>query len=158
MPVEDTKFLVCEEGNCATLAIVGRACYLNCMGVSEFFDTAVRDKKAVVNIDFAECTGVDSTFLGIIAKLAIRLRPNNGKVVLCNISDRNLEVVQNLGLDKILEIGNPPKDGIAAQNTLSNSPSAQSEMLSAHESLVRANPENLKKFEDVIAFLKKRVE
>ena len=128
------------------------------MGVSEFFDTAVRDKKEVVNIDFAGCTGVDSTFLGIIAKLAIRLRPNKGKVVLCNISDRNLEVVQNLGLDKILEIGNLPKDGLSAKSPLSNSPSVQSEMLSAHESLVRANPENLKKFEDVISFLKKRVE
>ncbi len=158
MSVEDTKFMVCEEGNGAALAIVGRACYLNCMGVSEFFDAVVRDKKALVNIDFAGCTGIDSTFLGIIAKLAIRLRPSGGKVVLSNISDRNLEVVQNLGLDKILEIGNPPKEGGAAQSTLANSPSAQAEMLSAHESLVSANPENLKKFEDVIAFLKKRVE
>ncbi len=163
MPQEVTKYLVCTADKEAQLVIQGRACYLNCMGVSEFFDTIARDKYKKEIIDLAECTGLDSTFLGTIAKLAIKLKAINGSfdcVILQNLEERNLEVVQNLGIDKITKIENKKVEEIKAKdcNFLENAPSNQPTMLDAHESLVEADSSNKAKFEDVISFLKKRVD
>lgn len=158
MATDNTKYLVHTQDKEAQLVIRGRASYLNCMGVSEFFDTIIRAKYKKATIDLGECTGLDSTFLGIIAKLAIKLRAINGSfscVVLQNLGDRNLEVVQNLGIDKITKL--ETKATLKAENCdfLGNIPSSKPAMLEAHKSLIEADGDNAKKFEDVISYLSK---
>ncbi len=163
MPPEVTKYLVCTANKEAQLAIQGRASYLNCMGVSEFFDTIARDKYKKATIDLSECTGLDSTFLGTIAKLAIKLKAINGSfdcVILQNLGERNLEVVQNLGIDKITKLVDTKKVEVEAINCgfIENIATTKPAMLDAHESLVEADSSNQAKFEDVISFLRKRTD
>lgn len=158
MAQDSTKYLVHTQDKEAQLVIKGRASYLNCMGVSEFFDTIIRAKYKNVIIDLKECTGLDSTFLGIIAKLAIKLKAINGSfdcVSLTNLKERNLEVVQNLGIDKITKIETKPQEKAQPSNFLDSLPSSKPAMLEAHKSLVEADSNNAKKFEDVISFLSK---
>lgn len=158
MPTDTTKYLVHTADKEAQLVIRGRAGYLNCMGVSEFFDTIIRAKYKKVTIDLKECTGLDSTFLGIIAKLAIKLKAINGSfdcVILTNLEDRNLEVVKNLGINKITKLVKNETTKAENCDFLGNLPSSKPAMLEAHKSLIEADKENAKKFEDVISFLSK---
>jgi hypothetical protein len=121
-------------------------------------------------IDFDRCTSMDSTFLGIIAGAGIELRNQNppGRLVLCRLGTRNLELVRNVGLDRFL----PVKAGIPEMLSMeSGSPSPRAlnaeghdrrrnaEMiLKAHENLLEIDDANRHRFQDVIAFLKNQVD
>ena len=53
-------------------------------------------------VDFQDCSSMDSTFLGILVGLALKLRKfeDEGYLTLVNLRGRNLETVQNLGIHK----------------------------------------------------------
>ena len=51
------------------------------------------------------CTYLDSTFLGILLGLGLKLREaGNGLLNILNASPRNLELLRNLGLDRLISI------------------------------------------------------
>ena len=54
-------------------------------------------------VDFQDCSSMDSTFLGILVRLALKLRKfdDEGYLTLVNLRGRNLETVQNLGITKL---------------------------------------------------------
>jgi hypothetical protein len=61
-------------------------------------------------VDLEACTYLDSTFLGILLGLGLKLREaGNGLLHILNASPRNLELLRNLGLDRLINIdGNSP--------------------------------------------------
>ncbi|HCJ12382.1 MAG TPA: anti-sigma factor antagonist [Opitutae bacterium] len=113
-------------------------------------------------VDFYDCKGMDSTFLGILAGLALDLRKkqSDGICMLSRLEGRNLELVQNLGLDKLATVkledfssvtsGN---DGIALAETAVPYEAMKSLILNAHQNLIQADTHNSLKFQDVITFL-----
>ena len=87
----------------------------------------------------------------------MRLKKRGGDLVLLNPNERNAELVENLGISKLVKI----EGGAAAENPcemLDSSSATKSEILDAHQNLVDADAANLAKFEDVISFLKKETE
>ena len=156
------QFLVEVKSDSARLMVVGRASYLNCKGVADFFDRLF--EKGICRTfcaDFKTCTGMDSTFLGILAGAALRFRrmTPQGEMTLLNLSERNLELVENLGLDKILTVDKSRcKAPFCDDSAVPNAPASRGTMLEAHENLVEADASNLEKFEDVISFLKREAE
>ncbi len=153
----DIKYLVKIAGNSAFLKIVGKASYLNCRNVNDFF-TMVSEKCCKnLYIDFIECTGMDSTFMGMIAGVALRLRKNQAETTLLNLKDRNLQLIENLGIYKLVNIKDCV-DNYDIDKTLETSSVSGESMLEAHENLIKTDSSNLEKFEDVISFLKKEVE
>ena len=157
MQSTDIKYLVKIEGDNAFLKIMGKACYLNCRNVSEFFGTVCERNCKTLFIDFTDCTGMDSTFMGMIAGVALRLRKKQAEVTLQNLKGRNLQLIENLGIYKLVNIKDCIDDIVVEQKLEASSVSGES-MLKAHEDLIKANSSNLEKFEDVISFLKKEVE
>lgn len=150
--VEPVKYLVKIEGDTAYMAVVGRASYLNCRHAGEFLDLALARKCRFVRIDFSKCAGMDSTFMGMMAGVALKL--GGGAVSLFNIEGRNLELIENVGLDEIVKIGGkcdfraePEADSLGADAA------TKSAILRAHKKLVEADASNAAKFQDVIAFL-----
>ena len=105
---------------------------------------------------------MDSTFLGILAGAAMRIRREfpDGGLELCRLNNRNLELVRNLGLHRILTIRgvDAPEDAgdeNAKFETLLSGSVESNSMLEAHRNLVDADESNQQKFEDVIKFLEK---
>jgi hypothetical protein len=126
----------------------------------------LRQGKTLFVIDFQRCTSMDSTFLGVLAGAALALRKNvpPGSLVLARIGPRNLELVRNLGLHRLLTV-----DGGDLPMTFGHPPTAlpcpeRGELenarlvLEAHENLVSVDENNRGKFQDVLAFLKNRTE
>ena len=56
-------------------------------------------------IDLGDCPAMDSTFMGTLAGLAMRLsRTEGGQIQLNGVCERNRQSLQDLGLEGLLEI------------------------------------------------------
>lgn len=162
----ETAFLVNAYSDPVAIKIDGKASYLNCSPVSDFIDRMIAQGKRRFVLDFDRCTGMDSTFLGIIAGAALNLRTTepSGNIVLCRLNARNMELVRNLGLHKIVTVDgggseNDYLDEKSSLSTLDKSEIEQAKMiLRAHENLVQIDESNQAKFQDVISFLRNQVD
>jgi anti-anti-sigma factor len=151
---EETKYLVHVDADTAILAVVGKAGYMNCRNVAEFFSATIDGGCKNLLIQCRQCTGMDSTFLGMITSAVLKLRKIGGTLTLLNLSERNQELIENLGLAKLVKTASFDTT-TSHETTLETTVAKSSEILSAHESLIEADSANLSKFQDVIAFLKK---
>ncbi len=150
----NAKFLVKIEGDSAFLTVVGKASYLNCRCVGDFFTSVANKNCKTLSIDTEQCTGMDSTFLGMIAGVALKLRKYSATVTLQNLNERNTQLVENLGLFKLVQVGQN-QSSLEKTSELEKSNAGSSAMVDAHENLVKADESNRAKFEDVISFLRK---
>lgn len=145
------------------IRVTGKANYLNCGSLRDFIDAMLLKGYKRFALDLKNCTGMDSTFMGILAGLAIKLNEQSpsGTVLLCNLNEHNDQLIHNLGLNKLLTLDselckNCEPDQPFTQ--LDNSEISDAEkMLEAHENLIKANKENSAEFEDVIAFLRNQI-
>jgi len=159
-------YLVDAYSDPVAVRVEGRASFLNSACLREFMSQMIRSGKTRIVLDFLRCTSMDSTFLGVLAGVALELRrlPEKGSLVLTRMSPRNLELVRNLGLNKLVTVdfaqGSLNTD--ACDTPLTNAERGELEnarlVLEAHENLVTADETNRGKFQDVLVFMKNRVE
>ncbi len=148
------------------LKISGRVSYLNALPVNDFFKRMEKLDKRNFVLDFAKCTSMDSTFLGIVVGAALRVRKKDppGSFVLCRLGTRNLESVRNLGLHRIASVdaGDFPMEYESSGQCLETSKNGEIEnaklVLQAHENLIEIDEKNKSRFQDVVAYLKNQVE
>ena len=169
MPEASNKpvYLVDAYSDPVIVRIDGRACVANSGSLHNFFTQMIGQGKWRFAMDLSGCTSMDSTFLGVLAGTALELRRQNppGCLVLCRVGRRNLELIRNLGLHRLLTVdaGDFPMEFRSGSAPLGDA-RAQGELerarlvLEAHENLVAADPANRGKFQDVLAFLHNRVE
>lgn len=162
-----TKFLVDAACDPVVIRIEGRASFQNSSSLQQFLAEMRRQGRARFVIDFQACTSMDSTFLGVLAGAAIELRKTAagaGSLVLCRVGERNLELIKNLGLHRLLTVDDGTGEAqlraggtaLAPQAKLNELENARL-VLAAHENLVAADEGNRAKFQDVLSFLKSRV-
>ncbi len=167
MPDAATKpvYLVDAYSDPVVVRISGRACFQNSVCLRDFVTEMLQQGKTRFVFDFLHCTSMDSTFLGVLAGIALDLkkRPGGGSLVLTRMGPRNLELVRNLGLHRLLTVDAGDFSMGFGQNEQALQCRDQSELeqarlvLEAHENLVSADESNRSKFQDVLAFLKNRV-
>ncbi|MFH0953413.1 MAG: STAS domain-containing protein [Verrucomicrobiota bacterium] len=162
------RLLVTIQGGIAFVRVFGRGSFKISTAVKEFAVAAIDRGCRRLVLDMADCVGMDSTFMGVLAGLANRLKQkSDGTIVLVNLSPRTRGLLSTLGLDLVIEpymTGAMPEDlrpmlsqgrDLTALDTREMSQRATAEtMLEAHENLVRLSPENLPKFKDVLTFLR----
>lgn len=163
--VTKPTFLVDTSSDPVAIRIEGRASFQNSACLQEFFTALLGQGKRRFVMDFVNCTSMDSTFLGVLAGVALQLRKQTppGSLVLCRLGARNLELVRNLGLHRLLTVDTEAVDvNLNAPSPLACVPDkgeleSARLVLAAHENLVAADEANRAKFQDVLAFLKNRV-
>jgi len=159
-------YLVDPSSDPVVVRIEGRASFLNSACLRDFVAQMMKMGKTKFVIDFLRCTSMDSTFLGVLAGFALELRKctPKGSLVLTRMGQRNLELVRNLGLHKLLTV-DISEGGAGAEAC--NTPLVCGDrgeldnarlVLEAHENLVAADETNRGKFQDVLVFMKNRVE
>lgn len=159
-------FLVDADSDPVVVRVLGRASFQNSACLKDFIGEMLRGGRIRFVLDFERCSGIDSTFLGVLAGAALELRKRGegGSLVLARVGERNLELMRNLGLHRLLVIegqGTGPavekcRQEIACSPRRSEIENARL-VLEAHENLVAADPSNLGKFQDVLVFLRSRV-
>jgi anti-sigma B factor antagonist len=149
--------------------IVGRACFSNSAPLKSFFRQMAGQGKRHFIVDFDRCSSMDSTFLGILAGTAMELRraQPHGRLILARLGSRNLELVRNLGLHRILVVDDSAESlsiDEAGEVLEGEAAAERSEVenarlvLQAHEDLVQVDESNRTKFQDVISFLRNQID
>lgn len=113
----------------------------------------------ILYLDMSETVHVDSTILGTIVHLKKNADNVNVKVVICSPSKQCVNILIDVGLNKVLKIdnGSPPKMEIASELLFGTEKTIQEiEALikDAHEELVNLNDKNKKQFSSVIDSMK----
>jgi anti-sigma B factor antagonist len=147
--------------------IDGRACFQNSGCLRDFISGMIKQGKTRFVLDFQHCASMDSTFLGVLAGSALELRKATkgaGNLVLARVGQRNLELIRNLGLHRLMTVDAGDFQMNFAKCDQPLTQSQQDELtsarmvLQAHENLVAADESNRSKFQDVMSFLKNRVD
>lgn len=145
--------------------VEGRGTFQVSAGLKEYTRRMIQRGFRGFVIDLTSCELMDSTFMGTMAGVALRLREiGSGSLTVLHANPRNAGLLENLGLDHLFKFELP--DGTAPivskeqlrQQELRREPPGTEEqrstMLSAHEALVEAAPENEDRFRDVLELLK----
>lgn len=144
------------------IRVEGKGSFLNSSGLKEFAREMINRGHREFVVDLHGCPVMDSTFMGTLAGIALRLREiGQGQLHVTNLNERNNDLLRNLGLDQLFAIDlcgiRAPDEAqgksIASPGAGDRSSQAQT-MLEAHEALVEADPENATKFKDVLEYLK----
>ena len=155
------SILVGTANRTVWVRVEGKGSFLNSTGLKEFAKEMINRGFREFAIDLKNCTVMDSTFMGTLAGIALRLRElGQGNLRVTNLNERNSDLLSNLGLDQlfIIEPRNTAPETVAAQTPLAGAApdkttQAQT-MLEAHEACVEANEANAAKFKDVLEYLK----
>jgi anti-anti-sigma factor len=159
-------FLVDADSDPVVVRIEGRACFQNSGCLRDFITEMLGRGRRRFVLDFQHCAGMDSTFLGVLAGAAIELRKRGGggSLVVARPGQRNLELMRNLGLHRLLVIDDgaasvdPQKCATPLEATKGTEVESARLVLEAHENLIAADGTTRAKFQDVLAFLRNRVE
>jgi len=144
-------------GQTVWVRVAGRGTFQNSTGLKEFAAEMMQRGHRDFVVDLKDCELMDSTFMGTLAGVAMRLGPE-GKLHVVRANERCRKVMKNLGLDRVVALeeeptgqepspplrdaeGNPPRE--AKRETI----------IEAHRNLVAADPANEVRFKDVIEFL-----
>ncbi len=170
-------FVACAEGG-VFLRVVGRGTYQNAQPVRQFGKEWLEKSCPCFHVDLGQCAGMDSTFLGVLAGLGLKLRARGQRdgLHLFNAGNHNLQSCRALGLDQLarLESGSPdaavnpfppeaafrklPDTDLTALNRPKDKEGTTRLMLEAHEDLCRADERNEVKFRDVKQFLREEID
>lgn len=159
--------LVGVEGRVVHVRVTCRGSFLNSTPLREFAQHMMGRGHRQFVVDLQGCPVMDSTFMGTLTGLGLRLRElGGGDVHVIRANPRNTELLRNLGLHHILHLESDPGAHAPATHTptpLANpaqaDPALQARtMLEAHEALVGADPNNLTQFRDVLEFLRQETQ
>jgi anti-sigma B factor antagonist len=155
--------LVARSANLGFIKVAGRGSFQNSGCVKVFYQQLLKEGVNRFVVDLDACTYLDSTFLGILLGLGLKLKEaGNGLLHILNASPRNLELLRNLGLDRLINIDSQRVElnGVN-EKPLEEMPcpvptrsEAAPTILEAHENLMEFDPRNVPKFKDVVEFLR----
>ena len=156
------SILVGTANRTVCVRVEGKGSFLNSTGLKEFAKEMINRGFREFAIDLKNCPVMDSTFMGTLAGIALRLRElGQGMLRVINLNERNHDLLANLGLDQLfcieLRENAVPAPSAAQVPLVSAAPDKVTQaqtMLEAHEACVEANEANAAKFKDVLEYLK----
>ncbi|MBI4026839.1 MAG: STAS domain-containing protein [Verrucomicrobia bacterium] len=150
-----------EQDEKTLLRVDGKGTHANSHLLKQYVLQCLGEKRHIFEVDLSRCAYMDSTFLGTLAGLGVKMKERSlPPIRLLNVSERIRGMLEGLGIDHLFEL-----DG---ENTLErpmtdlgggelDKAARSREMLEAHEKLAAISPANEIKFHDVIALLREKV-
>lgn len=138
----------------------GKGSFVNSPKLKGWTDTQMGAGLTHIVIDLEDCTGMDSTFMGTMAGIAMRLaKIDGGLLEVASANEKNSRSLDDLGLSALMLI-NPPSpswqgDEEEIRNSLTDiapprtTDNAQ-HVFDAHQTLVDADDSNTEKFSTVL--------
>jgi anti-anti-sigma regulatory factor len=142
----------------------GKGSFLNSGNLKEFACVMLDRGYREFVVDLADCSMMDSTFMGTLATVALRLgQLGRGHLHVIHCSNRCRELLSGLRLDLVFDIRatdhSPPEyEALEKPPRIESSEDQKRDqmetMLDAHEALCEIAPENILRFKDVLSFLR----
>jgi len=146
------------------IRIEGRGTFQVSPPVKEVVEKEMGEGRSQFVIDLQECSGMDSTFMGMMAGVGMRLRKKgSGKLSIVGTNEKIRESLDELGLSYLMEI--EPKEGPwidqidevrGSLHPLGGAASGGNEehILESHENLCDADESNVERFKTVLEVMK----
>jgi len=143
------------------LRVTGRGTHLNSPLLRRYARQAIEQKLALL-FDLGGCTYMDSTFLGMLAGLAMRCRESGRpRIRVLAANPRVREMMEDLGIDRFFDFdlrATPAAEEMRPlEGPAPSGPEKAREVLEAHRALTAAAPDNAIKFRDVIALIEEEL-
>ena len=152
------------NGDAVWVKVEGKGNFLNSGDLREFTREMVNRGYREFVVDLEKCAMMDSTFMGTMAGVALRLKElGHGHLHVIHCGERSRELLYGLGLDQIFSIhangAAAPQCELLERETTAESLEGKKQenarqMLDAHQALCEVTPKNLARFKDVIDYLK----
>ncbi len=146
------------------MKVEGKGSFLNSGNLKEFTREMVNRGYREFVVDLENCAMMDSTFMGTMAGVALRLKElGHGHLHVVHCGERSRNLLMGLGLDQIFDIhsnGTAAPECELLKADKANGAAAEqkkqvsADMLDAHQALCDAVPKNLSRFKDVLDYLK----
>ncbi|MDZ7815634.1 MAG: STAS domain-containing protein [Planctomycetota bacterium] len=148
---------IAETGNTCYIKVVGLGSLSNGTPLRTYIQDAKQRKFREFIFDMAECRGMDSSFMGLIAGLAMDMDELPGGMgILVNLDEYNRGLLRQLGLLEFIDEGEveipPDLEWFRLDPGEATALDRARLAYDAHEKLIRIRPENKNRF---YSFLKK---
>ena len=146
----DPIFYLSYEG-VGIFRIDGRGSMNNVHLFMEICKEAINAGHKRIVVDFVNCVGIDSTFMGSLVEIDEKIKAISGELLLIQVNDKIKDLLAMLGVLEIVKIGcslSLPKDLLLVKIT--NFGISDMERIKlihrSHKKLVESNPKNIVQF------------
>ncbi len=157
-----TEVLVAHNRDTYNIKVSGRATFAYGTPLRHLAQCFENEEIARINVDLSECTGMDSTFMGILAMLGLRAKKNNAEVEIINADTANVGLLDGLGLHRLFKFSKKTPEELKQEQkweSASDKTETQLDMAKtvydAHDTLMGVDPGNIPKFKGVVDMAKK---
>ncbi len=140
----------------------GKGTFMSSPAVKEVAEERVKDGSERVVIDLGACTGMDSTFMGMLAGLAKILKKKQGDLLVVGASEKSKRSLEELGLNALMEIQGEDYQNLASIRhsyeavSKKSEPGKEDHILECHENLCEADSKNENTFKSVLEVLRQK--
>jgi len=163
----ESTILVGDVGTCLWIRVDGVGSFRNSPDLKSYTHLMMDNGSHRFVVDLKHCPVMDSTFMGTLTGIALRAHSHvDGGLRVINANERNLQLLQSLGLDQIFDVITEPDElqeerklvetallRRARRAALDRTGHAE-HVLKAHQTLTEVNPENEERFRDVVSYLR----
>ncbi|MBQ7206892.1 MAG: STAS domain-containing protein [Lentisphaeria bacterium] len=151
--MRSSDLLISDKDGVYTVKVSGRANFEYAVPLREIAKGSGVFRSLV--IDLGPCTAMDSTFMGVLTMLALKTRRDNTRMTLYNANPALQKLLRDLGVIKLFTFAEGKVELPETSAAEAEGPGLldTAETLSeAHHTLIDAEPANMEKFRDVVAF------
>lgn len=155
---DEPSILISSDTSCFNVKVIGRANFS--VGPSlRGLARRIENENKEVQVNLSQCSGMDSTFMGILAMIALREKKSNRTVRIVNAGHTSKKLLNGLGLGKLFVYADDPSHENRKWQGLAKKEASTREktetVLDAHKTLMDTDIANVEKFKDVVELVKK---
>ncbi len=159
------SILVAEDAQNVHIRLIGRATFACSESLRDYGCQAVDRQVPNIRVDLSGCEHMDSTILGVLARIGLRACKYGLNVEVVNASDHQRQQLSGLGLTKLFVLSRTEEnrsdwEALCRTTREDQNPKAlttERTVLDAHEALMDLDPENIPRFRDVVDYLKQDI-
>ena len=161
--MRESELLIAQQDCDYCIKVIGRANFEYAPPIRELMHSIDKDKLNEMHIDLDRCTGMDSTFMGVLTMVALKAQSSKAKIMICNASDANKHLLSSLGIAALfefidLDIDEKCQCWVGASKRNDNKLETAEIVFKAHDTLMKADEGNIKKFEKVVEYARQDLE
>ena len=159
--MQDGKILAANQDGAYVIRLVGDVRLTLCTTIDDYFFRMYQDPTfASVSVDVCQAEGIDSTTLGLLAKLALTVKEKFGFVPIIYSSDSGINrLLRSMGFQRLFELSEEAcgsDDGSDEVPMVAGTEQAVKEkIVDAHKVLMNLSEENRTRFQDLMTALER---
>ncbi len=167
--MSESQITVAIADDIALIRLIGRGTHEHSQNLRDFCLEIVDSEVKKIVMDLSECATMDSTFMGVLAMIGLRMRATKRPFEIINADAPRRNLLTTLGIDKLFSFSTPEADDPVWASLCCGAGDPKvvkaggdkmeraQTMLESHEALMKIDRSNIPKFKDVVQFLKEDI-